>query len=212
MLATTTRPAVPPQRRHPNTEETAAAALASYGLVQQAQTGDPDAWGRIWAHYHPVVFRFILFRVGSRPLAEDLASDALLRAYRRIGSYEWQGRDLGAWLVTIARNLVADHFKSGRYRLEVATGEVVDLDRPTDTAGVGSPEETVVAHVTNVALRAAIGQLTGRQREVIVCRFLRGLSEAETAAAVGISVGACKAAQYRAVRSLARVPGLAAWR
>jgi RNA polymerase sigma-70 factor (ECF subfamily) len=75
------------------------------------------------------VFRFVYFRVGNRQLAEDLTSDTFLRALKRIGSFTWQGRDLGAWLVTIARNLVADHFKSGRYRLEVTTGDVLDADR-----------------------------------------------------------------------------------
>jgi len=206
MLATTTRPPVPPQRRHPDTE---AAALASYALVQQAQAGDQAAFGLIYGRYADVVFRFIYFRVGSRPLAEDLTADTFLRALKRIGSFTWQGRDLGAWLVTIARNLVVDHFKSVRYRLErLSDGEdhveLAEWDR--DAADV------VIEQGLSAAIRAALGQLTAEQRRVIVCRFLHGLSVLETAAAVGISEGACKAVQYRAVRALARVPGLAAWR
>ena len=100
-----------------------------WALVERAQAGDAEAFGLIYDRYVDTVFRFIYFRVGNRPLAEDLTSDTFLRALKRIGSFTWQGRDLGAWLVTIARNLVADHFKSGRYRLEVTTGDVLDADR-----------------------------------------------------------------------------------
>ena len=66
-----------------------------------------------------VVFRYVLFRVGDRELAEDVTSETFLRALRRIASVSYQGRDVGAWFVTIARNLVLDHVKSSRFRLEV---------------------------------------------------------------------------------------------
>ena len=97
--------------------------------------------------------RYIYFRVGSHPLAEDLTSETFLRALRRITDFTWQGRDFGAWLVTIARNLVADHFKSGRYRLEITTGEVIDArstartsrrtpsSRPSSTTGCSAPSK-----------------------------------------------------------------------
>lgn len=173
-------------------------------LVERAQAGDTEAFGLIYDRYMDTVFRFIYFRVGNRPLAEDLTSDTFLRALKRISSFTWQGRDLGAWLVTIARNLVADHFKSGRYRLEVTTGDVLDADRE-DRGPEGSPETAVVDHITNVALLTAVKQLNPEQQECIVLRFLQGFSVAETAQAMGKNEGAIKALQYRAVRALARL-------
>ena len=173
-------------------------------LVERAQAGDAEAFGLIYDRYVDTVFRFIYFRVGNRQLAEDLTSDTFLRALKRIGSFTWQGRDLGAWLVTIARNLVADHFKSGRYRLEVTTGDVLDADRE-DRGPEGSPEAAVVDHITNVALLTAVKQLNPEQQECIVLRFLQGFSVAETAQAMGKNEGAIKALQYRAVRALARL-------
>src|SRR3712207_1734591 len=130
-------------------------------------------------------------------------SDTFLRALKRISSFTWQGRDLGAWLVTIARNLVADHFKSGRYRLEVTTGDVLDADRP-DRGPEGSPEAAVIDHITNVDLLKAVKQLNPEQQECIVLRFLQGFSVAETAQSMGKNEGAIKALQYRAVRALDR--------
>jgi RNA polymerase sigma-70 factor (ECF subfamily) len=175
-----------------------------WALVERAQAGDAEAFGRIYDRYLDTVFRFIYFRVGNRQLAEDLTADTFLRALKRIGSFTWQGRDPGAWLVTIARNLVADHFKSGRYRLEVTTGDVLDADRE-DRGPEGSPEAAVVDHITNVALLTAVKQLNPEQQECIVLRFLHGFSVAETAQAMGKNEGAIKALQYRAVRALARL-------
>jgi RNA polymerase sigma-70 factor (ECF subfamily) len=180
------------------------AAAEVWALVEKAQAGDAEAFGRIYDRYMDTVFRFIYFRVGSRPLAEDLTADTFLRALKRIGSFTWQGRDLGAWLVTIARNLVADHFKSGRYRLEVTTGDVLDADT-AERGPEGSPELAVVDHITNVALLVAVKQLNPEQQECIVLRFLQGFSVAETAQAMGKNEGAIKALQYRAVRALHRL-------
>lgn len=174
-------------------------------LVDRAQSGDSDAFAQIYHRYLDQVFRFVYFRVGNRQVAEDLTAETFLRALRRIGSVTWQGRDLGAWLVTIARNLVADYFKSGRYRFEVSTGDVLDADDAQERGPEGSPEAAVVDHITNVALLAAVQRLNPEQRECIVLRFLQGFSVAETAQVMGKNEGAIKALQYRAVRALHRL-------
>jgi RNA polymerase sigma-70 factor, ECF subfamily len=190
--------------KFPSRPEPGDPANEVWSLVERAQNGETAAFGLIYDRYMDTVFRFIYFRVGNRQLAEDLTSDTFLRALKRIGSFTWQGRDLGAWLVTIARNLVADHFKSGRYRLEVTTGDVLDADRE-DRGPEGSPESAVVDHITNVTLLTAVKQLNPEQQECIVLRFLQGFSVAETAKAMGKNEGAIKALQYRAVRALARL-------
>jgi RNA polymerase sigma-70 factor, ECF subfamily len=190
--------------RYPARPDPGDAAAEVWALVERAQAGETEAFGLIYDRYVDTVFRFVYFRVGNRQLAEDLTSDTFLRALKRIGSFTWQGRDLGAWLVTIARNLVADHFKSGRYRLEVTTGDVLDADRE-DRGPEGSPESAVVDHITNVALLTAVKQLNPEQQECIVLRFLQGFSVAETAQTMGKNEGAIKALQYRAVRALARL-------
>ncbi len=180
------------------------AAAVVWALVERAQTGDADAFAQIYNRYIDTVFRFVYFRVGNRQQAEDLTSETFMRALKRIGSVTWQGRDLGAWLVTIARNLVADHFKSGRYRLEVPTGDVLDADGE-DRGPEGRPEVAVLDHMTNVDLLAAVRKLNPEQQECIVLRFLQGFSVAETAHAMGKNEGAIKALQYRAVRALHRL-------
>jgi RNA polymerase sigma-70 factor, ECF subfamily len=173
---------------------------AVVALVARAQSGEADAFGELYDRYVDLIYRYIYYRVGSQALAEDLTSETFLRALRRITSFTWQGRDIGAWFVTIARNLVADHFKSGRYRLEVATSDMLDADRAED-----GPENAVLDSISNGALLEAVKQLGSDQQECIVLRFLQGLSVAETALAMGKNEGAIKALQYRAVRALGRL-------
>jgi RNA polymerase sigma-70 factor, ECF subfamily len=172
----------------------------SWDLVHAAQAGDKSAFARLYDKYVDVVFRYVLFRVGDRELAEDVTSETFLRALRRIESVSYQGRDVGAWFVTIARNLVLDHVKSSRFRLEVATAEVDD-SRPAESG----PEQQVLSKVTRTALLQCVGQLGDDQRECIVLRFLQGLSVAETAKVMDRNEGAVKALQHRAVRRLAQL-------
>ncbi|MCT2585670.1 RNA polymerase sigma factor [Actinophytocola gossypii] len=172
----------------------------SWDLVHAAQDGDRGAFAQLYDQYVDVVFRYVLFRVGNRELAEDVTSETFLRALRRITSITYQGRDVGAWFVTIARNLVLDHVKSSRFRLEVATAEVDDSQRVE-----AGPEQQVLAHLTRSALLECVGQLGDDQRECIVLRFLQGLSVAETARVMERGEGAVKALQHRAVRRLAQL-------
>jgi RNA polymerase sigma-70 factor (ECF subfamily) len=171
-------------------------------IVRRAQSGDSEAFGELYDRYVDVVYRYVQYRVSSSALAEDLTSETFLRALRRITSYTWQGRDFGAWLVTIARNLIADHYKSGRYRMEVATSDLVEAGADRSQEG---PEGEVLAGLTNAALLDAVKQLNPEQQECIALRFLQGMSVAETARIMGKNEGAIKALQYRAVKSLSRL-------
>ena len=84
-------------------------AVDVWALVRRAQDGDAEAFGQLYDHYVTLVHRYAYHRVGDRATAEDITSETFLRALRRIDSLSFQGRDVGAWLVTIARNIIFDH-------------------------------------------------------------------------------------------------------
>src|SRR5438552_5545748 len=124
-------------------------------LVERARDGDPDGFAALYDRYVDRVYRFVLYRVsGDNALAEDITSEVFVRALRKIKGFTWQGRDVGAWFLTIARNLVLDHFKSGRARLEVLgieTPSAVD-DRILDA------EDEALSRVSQRDLYHAIQQ------------------------------------------------------
>ena len=169
-------------------------------LVTLAQQGDAEAFGLVYDRYVDQIYRYLYYRVGSHALAEDLTSETFLRALRRIDSFTYTGKDIGAWFTTIARNLVTDHVKSSRFKLEVSTADMLDADRGDD--GI---ETQVIERLRDAALLDAVRRLKPEQQECIVLRFLQGLSVAETSGVMGRSEGAVKQLQLRAVRALAKL-------
>ncbi len=156
--------------------------------------------GLLYDHYQASVYRFLYYRTRSVVVAEDLASETFFRALRSMNNFRWQGKDFGAWLMTIARNLATDHFKAGRTRLEMTTDDMGQHDNATE-----GPETAVLASLTNEMLMESLSTLPDEQRDCLVMRFLQGMSIAETAAVLGRSDGAVKQLQLRGVRNLAKL-------
>ena len=171
-------------------------------LVELAQRGDTEAFGQLYDNYVTGIFRFIYARVGTTQLAEDLTAETFLRALRSLNTFQWRGKDFGAWLTVIARNLTNDHYKARRTRSEFASDTLPDRADP----GRG-PEEDTLASLSNDELMEAVASLPIDQRDCLLMRFVQELSIAETAQVLGRSEGAIKQLQLRAVRSLAKMLG-----
>jgi RNA polymerase sigma-70 factor (ECF subfamily) len=183
-----------------SSEDSEADRTRLIALVELARGGDAEAFGQLYDHYQPSVYRFLFYRTRSAAVAEDLTSETFFRALRNMTGFRWQGKDFGAWLMTIARNLATDHFKAGRTRLEMTTEDMGAHDDATE-----GPESLVLAGITNELLLEALTQLPDEQRDCLVMRFLQGMSIAETAAVLGRSDGAVKQLQLRGVRNLAKL-------
>ncbi len=183
-----------------SSEESEADRSRLIALVELARKGDADAFGMLYDHYQSSVYRFLFYRTRSSTLAEDLTSETFFRALRSMTSFRWQGKDFGAWLMTIARNLATDHFKAGRTRLEMTTEDMGQHDDATE-----GPESQVLASLTNEMLLSALTQLPDEQRDCLVMRFLQGMSISETASVLARSDGAVKQLQLRGVRNLAKL-------
>lgn len=183
--------------RRPGTERDEESQARIAALVELAQGGDREAFAQLYDAYVDTVFRYVIVRVAQRSLAEDLTSETFIRAMRRIDSFSWQGKDIAAWFVTIARNLIADHVKSARFRFEVTTADMRDADERVD-----APDTEVLTRLRDERLVEAIKGLGSDQAECITLRFLQGLSLADTAKVLGKSEGAVKQLQLRATRAL----------
>jgi RNA polymerase sigma-70 factor (ECF subfamily) len=217
--ARTTRPGAPSPGPRPKPEPAAATEppagggdadvlevdenhVETWRLVRLAQEGDGEAFGQLYDRYVDTVFRFVYFRINDRALAEDFTSETFLRALRRIGTITYQGRDIGAWFITIARNIVLDHLKSARHRLELTTADTLEGKEHAQ-----STETAVLDILQSERLMEAVAKLGDEQRECVMLRFVQGLSVSETAGVMGKNDGAIKALQHRAVRKLADLVG-----
>lgn len=185
-------------RAAPATPDDPADGEADRAIAERAAGGDTAAFAALYRANVADVHRYIGFHVRDPTLAEDLTSEVFVRALRSIGSYRWQGRETGAWLITIARNLIIDHRKSAPARREVKVDTTPEAGEPTP-----GPEHLAVASVVHGALRAAMCELSPAQQQCLRLRFDAGASLAETAEAMGANVNAVKALQHRATRALA---------
>jgi RNA polymerase sigma-70 factor (ECF subfamily) len=167
-------------------------------LIRRAKRGDPAAFAEIYDTHYPAIYRYIFFRVGSEPVAEDLAGEVFVRLVEKIDQFTYRGRPLLAWLYTIARNLVADHHRhTGKATLvPLDEGLVADSVDPEDAAGLTLSQRR---------LAAALQELTEAQRQVVVLKFFEGLDNQTVAMIVDKSVGAVKSLQHRGLAALRRV-------
>jgi RNA polymerase sigma-70 factor (ECF subfamily) len=206
----------PPCPAHDDPDPTTAglALDTEVRLRAAAAAGDRTAFAALYATYREPVYRFLLRRArGDRHLAEDLTQDTFARAMSGLARYRETGRPFGAWLMTIASNLLTDYWRSGWHRRhhlwDDFTGETEG--RLTATAeNDGDPAIDVAArdqrrHLAEI-LAQAVARLSDRQQQVVSLRFTEGLSVADTADALGLEIGAVKAATYRARQALSCDP------
>ncbi|MCL6471782.1 MAG: RNA polymerase sigma factor [Firmicutes bacterium] len=169
-------------------------------LVERAKNYDSEAFGQLYDMYFDKVFGYAYYKVGNRYEAEDIAEQVFLRALESISGFEWRGIPFSAWLFRIASNLVVDYYRSNKYKM-VDIGEEADLalDDSHD------PEHTVLKELDRKEVVSAIRSLTDEQQQVIILRFIVGLSNEEVAKAINKNIGAVKALQHRAIGALGRI-------
>ncbi|MDT0567865.1 sigma-70 family RNA polymerase sigma factor [Streptomyces sp. DSM 3412] len=170
-------------------------------LIERARVGDRTAFATLYNDNQQVVYRYFYVRVRNRQLAEDLTQEVFVRALRRISAFQFQGSNIQAWLVTIARNLYFDHLKSARTRYERPTDEffeAVEQDRSAETDAMRELEVVEAADT----VRRAMSVLNPSQRRCVELRYLHGLSGPETAAKLKITVGAVKSMTFRAMEEM----------
>ena len=164
------------------------------GVVEYARRGDAAAIAAIYEHFRQDVFGFIYYRTGKPEVAADLTGDVFERVIKGLPHYRSE-RPFAAWLFQIARNRVIDYWRQQQVHAEVPLDEMIHSDG-------ASPEQLVEQKLTVERLAWALQYLTVEQREVVILRFVVGLSIATVAATLDKSNGAVQMLQQRALESL----------
>ncbi len=166
-------------------------------LVKLAKAGDQAAFAGLYDGYFERIYRYVYFRVADEQTAEDLTSQVFLKAWENIGRYKPSGAPLLAWLYTIARNAVIDHYRTRKET--VALDEVIGL-----ASQASAPDEQAELHIEADYLREALTTLTEDQQQVLVLKFISGMTTEEIARQLGKRAGAVRALQMRALQALSK--------
>ena len=165
-------------------------------LIQDAvKVGDSSAFGKLYDHYQPMIYRFVLVKVGRREEAEDITHQVFLQAWQNIRTYHHRGHPFGSWLYRIARNQVIDHYRARKDDVPLEAADHAGIATESGEAGVSLKIEME-------KVMAAIRRLKPEHQDVIILRFVEDLSIRETADAIHKTEGAVKLIQHRAMEEL----------
>jgi RNA polymerase sigma-70 factor (ECF subfamily) len=169
-------------------------------LAELAVRGQPAAIDTLLRQIRPMVVRYCRARLGRISghyhAADDVAQEVCIAVLSALPRYQDMGRPFASFVFGIASHKVADAMRSAA-RLAIPTEDLPD--GPDDRPG---PEETAVAYLEAERARALLARLPVNQRELLVLRVLSGLSAEETGNALGMSAGAVRVAQHRALARL----------
>ncbi|HYL86412.1 MAG TPA: sigma-70 family RNA polymerase sigma factor [Candidatus Angelobacter sp.] len=171
-------------------------------LIARIVAGEKELFHELIRPYERMVYLTVFSIVKNETEAEDGAQEAVINAYRHLGSFRAEAK-FSTWLTTIAIN-------EGRKRLRKAKGAKEDsLDEQTEDAGGDFtpaaltdwreiPLEVLERKELRAALRTAVAELPDSYRQVFALRDLEELSIEETAQALGITGGTVKIRLHRA--------------
>lgn len=174
--------------------------------LARARHGDSDAIERIVAWARPRVLRYCLARVGNLADAEDVTQEVCLAMVTSLPRYRDQGRPLLAYVFGIAANKVLEHHRSRRRRLEHCAPGV-----PDTMADGMSPDEQAELLDTVGRISKLLDRLPAAHREVLLLRVAAGLSAEEAGNVLGMSPGAVRVAQHRALSRLRATVEESSW-
>lgn len=166
-------------------------------LIRRAQECDSQALAAIYEQYYQGIYNYIFYRVGDDSLAEDLTAEVFVKVLEAIDSFTFRGVPFSSWLYRIAGNRIVDYFRRQPKQPAVALDDTLIFSDE-------NPVDLLERGLTQHELRGALDRLTEDQKQVIILKFVDGLSNTEVAKVLRKSEGAIKSLQHRGLASLAR--------
>jgi RNA polymerase sigma-70 factor, ECF subfamily len=173
-------------------------------LVERAIRRDADAFGALYDRYFDRIYRYARLRVGNAADAEDVTATVFLSAWRAIDRFSPKhDASFAGWLFRLAHNAVVDRYRRTRDDMSLdVDGEALRAEEVTLLA---NPESLLEWRLTVDELHHALLALTEEQREVVLLRFVEGLSAREVGDILGKQEGTVRGMQFRAIEALRRI-------
>ncbi|MBE0696139.1 MAG: sigma-70 family RNA polymerase sigma factor [Anaerolineaceae bacterium] len=173
------------------------AALPEDETVKQATCGDTDAFSLLYERYVTRIYNYIFYRTGNPHEAEDLTARVFHRALHHINHYDNRGVPFSAWLYRIAHNLVANWHRDNSRRKEVPLEDYTQQPHRAI-----APEASVVNNQEMEDLLKVIRRLPPDRQQLLILKFVEGMSNAEVAVIMIRSEGAIKSLYHRTLMAL----------
>ena len=164
-------------------------------LIDRAVAGDRNAFSALYDTHVTRVYHHTYYLTSNTVLAEDITQEVFIKAWKSINKYTRTGAPFIAWLNTIARHLVIDHYRSKKREIPVEEAPVI-IDNDSN------PGILAEASFEREHIRKAVLKLKGVKQKVILMRFISGMSYREIGEALHKKEGAVRVIQFRALKDL----------
>lgn len=174
-------------------------------LVVRTLEGSADAFRRLVERYQRPVLSVIARMVGDASLAEDLAQEVFIKAYRKLATFDHQ-RKLSSWLFKIAHNATIDHLRRVKpvtVALEATTADGEESWEMLPANEHEGPDRRAELSEQMARLEAALRRMKPGYREILLLRFQQGLAYHEIVEVTGLAMGTVKIQLHRARKRLA---------
>jgi len=168
-------------------------------LITKAKEGNKDAFGQIYNLFYKRIFRYCKFNLGNSRAndPQDICQETFLRAWKSLSNFsEKKGGSFQAYLFRIARNLIIDN---SRKKKEVPLLEYQEIEDDTDL------DEGIDKKNENQKLKAALGKLKEKDRQIIILRYFEEMTTAEVAKTIGTKEGAIRVRIHRILKNLKEI-------
>lgn len=160
-------------------------------LIERAKR-DPEAFGELYERHVDRIYNYIYYRTSDVHEAEDLTARVFYRALGHIEQYHQRGAPFIAWLYRIAHNLVANWHRDRSRRKYIRLDDLISLVEKS-----AGPHRQAEQNEEAQTLLKAIVRLPAERQQLLILKFIEGLSNADIAKIMGRSEGAIKSLYHR---------------
>ena len=182
-------------------------------LAAAASRGSEEAFRELVERFERPVYGLVLRIVRRADLAEDLAQEAFVKAWKALARFD-PTRKFSSWLFKIAHNAALDALRrrgEEPLSLDAPLGEGDERPELPADPRAEDPLERATFRAAGTALEAALGQLRPAYREILLLRFVEGLAYEEIAEVTGSPLGTVKVHIFRARQELAKTMRALGW-
>jgi len=167
-------------------------------LVQKAQSGDTEAFAKLYDIFIQPIYRYVYFKVPKED-ALDITESVFLKVWEHLKAYSKLKGAFSSWVFKIAHNLVVDHYRMQREHVDVDKVVLPDENKHSD------PKFMAENKLNKEILRTALSKLKKKYQDVLVLRYVNGLEHREIARIMRRSESSLRILKFRALQSLKKI-------
>lgn len=164
-------------------------------LVEKAKES-LEAFDKLYEHYLPKIYGYIMNRTGSKEVTEDITSQTFIKAMTKIKTFEFRGISFGAWLYRIAHNSMIDYFRKHPDK------KIYDLEFVKSKESTRSQAEEIERRML---ILKAMSELPKQYQEVLSLKFFEDLSNEEIAEIIGCKKQTLAVKLHRSIKAFKKV-------